>query len=115
MPNVCKDYCCGLVSPYDGQFSLSSLRALNEVAGIDVLAKLAEHQNSVLQFIGMTLKSSQQRKMEECATEIDRLEVIIDFWRSGEGSLPPTWKSFLAMLFELNLDDLRRQIEDYFG
>ncbi len=95
--------------PYDGQISMNSLRALEEMAGIEILTKLAQHQEK---FARIVLNARQQSKLEG---ETERLEAIIDQWKSAKSRYPPTWHSLLGVLNLLNLGELGQQIEDYFG
>ena len=40
---------------------------------------------------------------------------LIKEWKSERASCPPTWKSLLSVLKELDLKKLSQQIEDYFS
>ena len=49
----------------------------------------------------------------KAVTEGASIEVIVGQWESGNSQHPPTWRSLLAVLRELDLTDLSQQIEDY--
>ena len=102
-----------LVSPFDGQFTMNSLRALEEVAGINILTALGEHQKRLVDGAGIDLSYDLNKKLEVNAVDI---EIIMNKWVSGKGKqLSPTWNGLMIMLSSMNLRHLTAQIENYFG
>ena len=96
------------VSPYDPDslVSMSSLSRLEEGAGIKIVSSLVEIPTQQL--------LSTARIFLEAVTEGASIEVIVRQWiESGYSLRPPTWRSLLAVLRELDLTDLSQQIEDY--
>ena len=103
------------VSPYDGKFSMKALSTLEEMAGIDILAPLAEHHTEVISAAEITLSNSEQKKLAECKTKIARLEFVIDHWKSKNNKYPCNWSTLMFILRCVGLTDLCRQLQNCLG
>ena len=94
---------------------MNSLRQL-EAVDINILTELAGNLEKFVKCAGITVSTSQRKELEQCATNIDRLEVIIDMWVSGESRYwSPTWSALETVLFRVGLTRLAEQISGYFG
>ena len=93
------------VSPYDpdSRFSMNSLSRLEEGAGIKIVTSLAEIPAQLAAVLGVRLMAGEKQQVE----------VVIGKWESGQSQHPITWRSLLDILKELNLKDLRQDIDDY--
>ena len=96
-------------------FSIKSLRALEEMAGIDIVTPLAKHHDEVISAAQINLSKSQQKKLDECESNCERLEFVIDHWKSGNSVQPRNWRSLLSILDFVDLGDLKQQISNCLG
>ena len=94
---------------------MRSLQELEGMAGINILTPLAEKHTKVMLAAGVTLSKRQRQKLAACETNIERLEIVIDQWKSGSSDCPRTWIELLAVLEDLDLMHLVYQITNYFG
>lgn len=91
------------VPPYDpdSTFSMNSLSRLEEGAGFNIVKSLAEIPAQLASVLGVTTEMDQQ------------VEITIKKWVSGGSQRPLTWRSLLDILWELDLEDLSQEIENY--
>ena len=89
-------------------FSMSSLSKLEEGAGIKVLSSLAKIPAQLASLAGVTLHDQAGTSNKKAC-----VEAVIEQWKSVGGKHPPTWKSLLDILKELDLEDLNQAVEDY--
>ena len=101
------------VSPYGDHLSLEFIHDLGVMAGIDILTPLAGNYKKLMSAAKVTLTKSQEKKLEECEDDRERLKIVFDQWKPGQGSHPRTWTSLLYILQNMNLNDLSQQIQDY--
>lgn len=94
---------------------MKSLHILEEMAGIEIVAPLVDRLTQVMSTIGLTLTTSDQKKLEECESIYKRLEFTLDLWKSRKKSFPPTWNTLLYVLERVDLKELGSQIHDYLG
>ena len=94
---------------------MKALHALEEMAGIDIVAPLAGHHTAVMEAAEINLNKSQQKKLAACKSSCESLEFVIENWKSGNSEWPRTWKSLLHILSIVKLRDLYHQILDYIG
>ena len=79
------------------------MRALSslEEAGIPVMSTLSDYTKHFQNILGL-------------ATFTDfNLNSLLDYWISNVRQVPPTWKSLLLIIRQLDLDDLAQQMETY--
>ena len=74
---------------------------------------------SKLEYTGVQIITSLKAILSQLRAHIGVSEYYRDFkrviieWNSGRSHIPPTWKSLLSVLKDLNLEELSQQIEDY--
>ena len=74
-------------------------------AGVEFITSLEAILYQLTAHIGVRIEYSCDP--EECVKR-----AIVE-WESGRSRLPPTWKSLLSVLKDLNLEELSQHIEDY--
>ena len=94
---------------------MKALHALEEMAGISIVAPLAEHHAAVMKVAKINLNKSQQKKLAACESSCESLEFVIENWKSGNSKCPRTWKSLLRILRRAKLEDLYVQIWNCIG
>ena len=90
---------------------MNSLRSLEEIAGIDILTPLAKQHKRVIEHAKVSIN---EKKLGKLASNIERLEYIIDRWKSSK-SIPHTWAALQYVLCEMDLNNLSQHISDYIG
>ena len=86
-----------------------------ELVGINVVTSLAKVYTQVMRTAGLTMYESLRESLSGCKTDIKCLEVIVKEWvEFGNAYFPPTWRSLLNMLRQLNMESLSQQIEECF-
>ncbi len=85
---------------------MSSLSKL-EAAGIHILSALEEQVTPLAEITGVQWPISHGYTARQC------LSIILDNWEDGKGTRPPTWRSFMEVLRELNLEVLGEEIAQY--
>ena len=99
--------------PYDpgGLFSKDCLSRIEKVAGIQILSTLAKIPRQLVSVAGVHMDAHNHWKDYEGT--VICIEMIIDEWKPGKSRRPPTWRSLLDVLRELDLKDLSQDLEEY--
>ena len=88
------------MSPYnpDSQFSMIALNKLEET-GLQIVSSLDNVCTELKDILGLN--------------KLLFVREVISEWVSGRSGHPPTWRTLLDILRQLNLVELSQQIEDY--
>ena len=79
------------------------MRALSSLkeAGIPVMRTPSDYTKRIQNILGL-------------ATFTDfNFNSLLDYWITNVGQVPPSWKSLLLIIRQLNLDDLAQKMESY--
>jgi hypothetical protein len=104
-----------LVLPYnpDGRISVAAVAKLDLHVGIDVLAKLSANFDSFKEKAGFSVSQNKSLLIPGLYNESAAVKCIQCWLDEDKPSLPPTWKTFLQILQELNLSDIANKIDQY--
>ena len=82
----------------ESPFNMRALSLLESVAGIPVMSTLSDYTQRIEGILGLVAFG-----------HLD-LNTLLNHWISN---VPPTWKSLLLIIRQLNLDDLAQRMETY--
>ena len=102
------------IPQYDSKFNMNSLRVLEEMTGLDIVAPLADRYRIVMVAAQISLSKSQKKKLEEYESSSEALEYVIEHWKPGSSKEPRTWRSLLRVLNFVK-GDLKTQIANILG
>ena len=93
------------------------MSSLSGLAGTEIVASLAEVHAKIMLAAGISLSNQQKRKLlaKRETQKNECLEIVIGQWGIGNSNCPPTWRSLLDILKQLNLQNLCQKIEDLLG
>ena len=93
---------------------MGSLRTLEEMTGLDIVAPLADHYEDVISIAGIKLSKSQYKMLKESECKLVALEFLVANWKSRNSWKPRTWKTLLRLL-NLFDRDLQEQVANFIG
>jgi len=93
-----------------GRFSGYSLSKLEEL-GMPVLKVMAAAASRVKEAVRLDLEEEENKLTMAAGRE--GVAAVLEFWRDGKGSRPPTWRSLIEVLREISEEKLSQEIESY--
>lgn len=92
---------------------MNTLLKLDRVANIKVIQLLSEVKTKLITAAGITLESRAESKMSYLKDPELHVEIILSQWKLGRSQRPPTWRSLLDTLVELNMKQLSQDMLDF--
>lgn len=90
---------------------MSALSRLED-AGIEILTALSNVHQKFIGMLKVTLDQPVQTEYDASEAE-ERVEIAVRQWLSGHSFLSPTWQTLLAVLIQLNLEELSHNIQEF--
>jgi hypothetical protein len=103
------------VLPYnpDDRISVVAVAKLDLHVGIDILAKLSANFDNFKEKAGFSVPQNKSLLIPKLYNEYRAVKCIQYWLDDDKPPLPPTWKTFLQILRELNLSDIANKIDQY--
>ena len=76
----------------------------------NISSLLAERHSQFTAITGVSLSDSALSSLREVST--DALDILLEKWRANLEA-PPTWKSLIAVLKQMDMERLSQQIEEH--